>query len=324
MNSIDIASFVSIISDKLEGWIETIIAMAPNFLLAVVVIVLFGFISKFVKKQTLKLLSRTHLGYSLISLVAQVISIIVICVGVFVALGILELDKTVTSLLAGAGIIGLALGFAFQDLTANFLSGIFIAIQRPISIGDVVETNGFFGKVKSINIRSVIIDNFGGQEIEIPSKDIFQNPIMNYSKTGERRMQLNCGVEYDQDLQVAQDVAHEAISSLPFLQEGKAVEVHFDGFGDSSINFKIWYWINQDQAGPPYAGSEAIKALKKAFDNAGIGIPFPIRTLELKDRKEILEPFYKKEPALQNGNSNTNGSDHHVSGKHSNGNSHDS
>jgi len=292
MEFTDISSFVTIISDKLQTWIESIVAMAPNFLLAILVIVLFGFIAKFVKKQTLKVLSRTHLGYSLISLIGQIASIVIICIGVFIALGVLDLDKTVTSLLAGAGIIGLALGFAFQDLTANLLSGIFIAVQRPISIGDVVETNGFFGKVKSINIRSTIIDNFGGQEVEIPSKDIFQNPIMNYSKTGERRMQLNCGVGYDEDLQHAQDVAVKAISDLNFLQEGKPVELHFDGFGNSSINFKIWYWIDQEQAGPPLAESEAIKALKKAFDKEDINIPFPIRTLELKDRKEILEPFY--------------------------------
>ncbi len=287
----DINKISETILSKLETWYGQLIAGIPSFVLAVLVMLFFGFISKYFKKVTNRLVFRFSDNVSLASLSATVVSYIVILIGFFAALDILHLDKTVTSLLAGAGIIGLALGFAFQDLTSNFISGVFIAVQRPIRIGDVIETNGFFGKVKEINIRSTIIYNFAGQEIEIPSKDIFQKPILNYSKTGERRMQLNCGVTYDADLQRVQDVAVEAIGKLPFLQKDKPVELHYETFGDSSINFKIWYWIDQDQAGPPLAASEALKALKKAFDEHDITIPFPIRTLEVMDKKELLSTF---------------------------------
>ena len=276
---------------KLELWYSQIISGIPSFVLAVLVMLFFGFISKYFKKAANKFVFRLSNNDSLASLSATVVSYIVILIGFFTALDILDLNKAVTSLLAGAGIIGLALGFAFQDLTSNFISGVFIAVQRPIRIGDVIETNGYFGQVRAINIRSTIIYNFAGQEIEIPSKDIFQKPILNYSKTGERRMQLNCGVTYDADLQRVQDVAVEAIGQLPFLQKDKPVELHYETFGDSSINFKIWYWIDQNQAGPPLAASEALKALKKAFDANDITIPFPIRTLELMNRKEVLAPF---------------------------------
>ena len=291
----DIKEASDILISQLESWYTSIVAGIPNFVLAVIVVLIFGILSKKVKTLTNKLVFRFSNNDSLSSLSATVASYIVLLVGLFIGLDILNLDKAVTSLLAGAGIIGLALGFAFQDLTSNFISGIFIAVQRPIRIGDVIETNGYFGQVRAINIRSTIIYNFAGQEIEIPSKDIFQNPILNYSKTGERRMQLNCGISYSDDLQRVQDIAVAAISKLPFLQEGKPIELHYDGFGGSSIDFKIWYWIDQEKAGPPYAASEAIKAVKKAFDENDITIPFPIRTLELMDKKEILAPF-------QNGN----------------------
>jgi small conductance mechanosensitive channel len=276
---------------RLNEWYKLLVSGIPSFALAILVMLFFGFISKYFRKVTNKLVLKFSDNASLASLSATVVSYIVVLIGVFIALDILHLDKTVTSLLAGAGILGLALGFAFQDLTSNFISGVFIAVQRPIRIGDVIETNGFFGQVRAVNIRSTIIYNFAGQEIEIPSKDIFQKPILNYSTTGERRMQLNCGVTYDADLQYVQDVAVEAIKKLPFLQKDKPVELHYETFGDSSINFKIWYWIDQQQAGPPLAASEAVKALKKAFDANDITIPFPIRTLELMDRKEILAPF---------------------------------
>lgn len=277
------------ILEKLFTWYDMLIQGIPSFVLAILVVLFFGFISKYFKRAAGKIVSKISDNNSLSALSATVVSYIVNLIGVFIALDILHLDKTVTSLLAGAGILGLALGFAFQDLTSNFISGVFIAVQQPIRLGDVIETNGYIGQVRAISVRSTVLYNFAGQEIEIPSKDIFQKPIINYSKTGERRMQLNCGVTYDANLQHVQDIAVKAIEQLPFLQKGKPVELHYDAFSDSSINFKIWYWIDQIKAGPPFAASEAIKTLKKAFEDHDITIPFPIRTLELMDGKENIK-----------------------------------
>jgi len=306
----EIQEAFTLVQEKVTFWVKQAIALLPNLLVALLVIVLFIVVSRYIQKIAYRIITRTTTNTSLVELTSQVIRIVVLITGMFVALSILQLDKAVTSLLAGAGIIGLALGFAFQDLTANFLSGTFIAIQQPIRVGDVVETNGYFGKVKDINLRSTIIDNFAGQEIEIPSKDIFQKPIVNFSKSNERRMQLNCGISYKEDLQKVQDIALEAINNLPFIREGKPVELHYQTFGDSSINFLIWFWIDQAKAGPPLAMSEAIKAIKKAFDANGITIPFPIRTLELGNSQEVLKPFAhlanhfspdRQAPEMQNG-----------------------
>ncbi|GHB56674.1 mechanosensitive ion channel family protein [Persicitalea jodogahamensis] len=277
---IQITDYITLISDKLTYWYEMIVALIPNFVLAVIVVFVFSFVSRFARKAIARLMGRLSHNISLVSLVSTLSRVAILSVGLFCALSILGLDKTVTSLLAGAGVVALAVGFAFQDLTANFISGTFITLQRPIQVGDVVQTNGFMGKVKSINLRSVIIDNFAGQEIEIPSKDIFQNPITNFSKSGQRRMQVDCGIAYTDDLDRVQQLALEAVNSLEFISEFKPAELHFTEFGDSSINFLVWFWIKQDVAGPPLAKSEVIKAIKKAFDANDITIPFPIRTLE--------------------------------------------
>ena len=282
---------VHLIHQKILLWLKEAVSHVPNLLIAILVVVLFGAASGYIKKAVMRLMSRVTGNASLVNLTSSFLRLFVIAIGIFVALNILGLNQAVTSLLAGAGVIGLVLGFAFQDLTANFLSGAFIAIQQPIRVGDVVETNGYFGMVKAINIRSTIIDNFGGQEIEIPSRDIFQKPIVNFSKSNERRMQLNCGVSYDDDLQKAQDVAMAAIKSLPFLQPGKPVEFHYQNFSDRSITFLMWFWIDQVQAGPPQAMSDAIKAIKKAFGENGIVIPFPIQTLEITHSEDIQKPL---------------------------------
>lgn len=233
----NISEAIHLIHLKILLWLKEAVSHVPNLLIAILVVILFGAASGYIKKAVVRLMSRVTGNTSLVNLTSSFLRLFVIAIGIFVALNILGLNQAVTSLLAGAGIIGLALGFAFQDLTANFLSGAFIAIQQPIRVGDVVETNGYFGMVKAINIRSTIIGNFGGQEIEIPSRDIFQKPIVNFSKSNERRMQLNCGVSYDDDLQKAQEVAMAAIQSLPFLQPGKPVEFHYQNFSDRSVTF---------------------------------------------------------------------------------------
>jgi small conductance mechanosensitive channel len=285
----DLNEAALLIEKKLHTWARHLVALLPNFLLAIVAILFFGILARYLSRLAVRLLSRATDNVSFVNLTGSVLRIAITVVGLFVALDILELEKAVSSLLAGAGIIGLALGFAFQDLTANFLSGTYIAIKQPIRVGDVVETNGYFGQIREINLRSTIIDNFSGQYIEIPSKDIFQKPIINFSKSNARRMQLNCGVSYRDDLQKAQDLALQAIQSLPFLQEGKPVEFHYQAFGDNSITFLIWFWIDQAKAGPPLAMSEAIKAVKKIFEVNKVTIPFPIRTLELTNNEEVFK-----------------------------------
>ena len=277
---IQITDYLTLISDKLATWYEMIVRLVPNFILAVIMVVVFSFLSRIARKTIARIMGKLSHNISLVSLVSTLTRVAIMAIGLFCALSILGLDKTVTSLLAGAGVIALAIGFAFQDLTANFISGTFITLQRPIQVGDVVETNGFTGKVKSINLRSVIMENFSGQEIEIPSKDIFQKPITNFSKSGQRRIQVDCGIAYTDDLDKVQRLALEAVNSHEFISDFKPAELHFTEFGDSSINFLIWFWLKQEVAGPPLAKSEVIKAIKKTFDANDITIPFPIRTLE--------------------------------------------
>lgn len=280
--------FSALIFGKIKLWLQLLVSLLPNALLAIVVFALFIVAGRYLKKFSRQVIARFTNNVSLAGLGGSIIAAAVVIIGFFVALSILQLDKALTSLLAGAGIVGLALGFAFQDLTANFISGVFIAAQQPIRVDDVIETNGYFGKVMAVNLRSIIIDDFSGAEIEIPSKDVFQKPIKNFTKSGTRRMQIDCGIAYGSDLQNVQNVAVEAIRKLDFVVEDKPVDLHFKTFADSSINFMLWYWIDAAKAGPPLATSEAIKAIKKAFDENAITIPFPIRTLELSDKGSKL------------------------------------
>lgn len=266
---------------KLETWVNTAIEMLPNFALALLVLIVFYVVGKMLRKFVRSLLERATTNKTVIDLAETVMSVLIIGIGVFFALSILNLDGTVTSLLAGAGIIGLALGFAFQDIAANFISGLLLSLRHPFGIGDIIQSNDYYGTVQKLNLRNTIIKTPQGQIVYIPNKVVYENPFTNYTKNYERRIDLECGISYGDDLEKVKRVATEAIQSIEKRDQNRDVEFYFKEFGGSSINFVVRFWVdfrtNPDFWAPQ---SEAIMRLKKAFDESDIMIPFPIRTLD--------------------------------------------
>ena len=267
--------------DKLITWFKLLVASLPNFILAILVLTIFYFIAKGVRSLISKLLSKWVDNKNLIELASQITFTVIFLVGVFFALGVLNLDKTVTSLLAGAGVIGLALSFAFQDLATNFVSGVFITVQKPLRVGDLVETNDYKGIVRKIGLRAVDIEDFDGRYIIIPSKEVFQNALVNYNQTHYRRINLSVGVSYGDNMKEVRKLLYDTVKGVKEVSKNRDVRIDFDGFGDSSINFVARFFIDQtDEPSFKKAETEVATAVKEAFDANDIMIPFPIRTLD--------------------------------------------
>ncbi len=277
----DINEAYKIVKEKLSSWLTDLIALLPNILLATLVFVLGLFLAKRIKRIAVSMIHRISKNITLNSLFGSIIHIFLIGITLFTVLTILQLDKAVTSILAGAGIIGLALAFAFQDIAANFISGIFISFRKPIKIGDVVKLNNYMGKVQHINLRDTTILTFQGQMVIIPNKDVFQSPIENYSLLGRRRLDLIVGVSYGDDLEKVKSVTMAAVKSIENLSDKDETSMFFQEFGDSSINFVIRLWVNSPEQ-PIYlkVGNDAVMNIKKAYNENDITIPFPIRTLD--------------------------------------------
>lgn len=272
---------ISSLIEKLYGWMEKVVLLLPNLVVAVVVVVIFLLFSRLVEKITSRILARVSSNQQINNLLSSLVRIGIVLAGLFTALGILQLDKTVTSLLAGVGILGLALGFAFQDLAANFMSGIIMSIIRPFKIGDVIRTNDFLGVIQAISLRSTSLKTFDGQSVLLPNKDVFGNPLINYSEDPKRRVDLRVGVSYGDNLELAREVAIEAVEAIPERIKEREVELFYSEFADSSITFEIRFWVPyHKQADYLAARSEAITRIKKAFDENRITIPFPIRTVD--------------------------------------------
>jgi small conductance mechanosensitive channel len=175
----------------------------------------------------------------------------------------------------------LALAFAFQDMAANFLSGVMISLRKPFVPGDIVETHDFFGTIELVDMRNTTLRTPDGQRVLIPNRHVFENPIRNYTAFNRRRIDLEVGVSYGDDLEAVERVTLEAVGGVSARDPNKEIDFFFTGFGDSSINLVVRFWIDyhkqRDYLG---ARSEAIMKIKKAYDEADITIPFPIRTLD--------------------------------------------
>jgi small conductance mechanosensitive channel len=276
-----VAAPVQTILQKLEGWLDSFIDLIPNMAVTLLLIVIFLVLARFGSKLFKKLFSKTSNNEALEHLFSTVIYVAILSLGLFIMLGVLGLDRALTSILAGIGVIGLALGFAFQDIAANFLSGIILAFRRPFKKGDIIETKDIMGEVTKTNLRDTVIETFHGQEVYIPNKDFLQHAFYNYSALEKRRIDITVGVSYADDLEKIEDVVLSAIKNLDGIIDKDNIVFDYSEFDSSSINFNIRFWIKYPGE-PNYfiMKSKAIKAIKSAFHEEDITIPFPIRTLD--------------------------------------------
>jgi small conductance mechanosensitive channel len=270
-----------LISHKLTGWGNALVSLLPNIVLALILLYVFYRLSLVAQKFLRSFLANLMGNAMIASILATCAFYVINFEGIYFALDTLHLDQTVTQLLAGAGILGLALSFAFQSIATNIISGVIIAAQRPFKIGDLVETNGHMGKVSEIGLRVVTLTTFDGTHVLIPSKEIIENPLKNYDSSSKRRVKITVGVSYGEQLEKVKEVSIRAVAGLPCVATGSEVLLFYHEFADSAIVFDLHFWIqSNDQVQYLTAKSDAIMAIKGAYQAHGITIPFPIRTLD--------------------------------------------
>lgn len=300
----EINDTVELLLNKLEGWGNQAVLLLPNLLVALLILIATFYIAGFIRNWLEKFIRRFSHSASLNNLILTLLYIAMIGIGFFLSLNVLGLDKVVVSLLAGVGILGLALGFAFQDIAANFISGVIIAVQKPFRVGDMIETNDYQGTIERITLRTIDIRQVTGELVWLPNKMVFENPVTNFSVRGTRRIDLEVGVSYGEDLERVQQVVIEALEEVKNRIKTRDIEVMYDAFGDSSINFKARFWITYTrQLDYVSAKSDAIIRIKKAFDANDIMIPFPIRTLDfgIKGGEKLSEELQSITASIKNG-----------------------
>ncbi|WP_437369102.1 mechanosensitive ion channel family protein [Maribacter litoralis] len=282
---------VSNLWDKLDGWLESIILKLPNFAMAILVMFLFYFLARGIRKLLKRTILRKISQVSIQEIIAKVVFVSIILIGFFIALGVLDLDKVLTSILAGAGVVGLAIGLALQGTLSNTFGGLILSFMPQLKINDFITADGVSGFVTEISLRNIIIKKPDNNVVVIPNSKFIDSSFTNYSLNNRNRIFVNCGVGYESDLQMVEDLTVKVIADNFKQNDGEDVEFFFTEFGDSSINFMVRFWadcvnVKQEHA----ARHKAIKIIKKHFDERDINIPFPIRTLDFaKNNLQIVK-----------------------------------
>ncbi|MCL1067519.1 mechanosensitive ion channel family protein [Shewanella olleyana] len=279
--SFSLQKFWNLIEGKLEDWLVEAIKLIPNLIVAFITLLVFIFIANIGGKIFKNLSNKVVDSQEVINLLASIIKVTITTIGFFVALDFVGLQGTVTSLLAGAGILGLAIGFAFQDMTENLISGITMSVRKPFKIGDIISSNDVMGRIVKINLRNTLVETFSGQHVMIPNKMVFRSILTNYSRKGLRRIEIPVGISYGDCPKTAAQVITDAINQKPYVANTEKTAVHASSFADSSVNLLVWFWID-------YPGhfdymdvkNDGIITIKETLADAGIMIPFPIRTLD--------------------------------------------
>ncbi len=257
---------------------DTILVAAINFLprlgAAALILLVAHLLSKWLTKLLRNRMEHGERDPELIVLLEMITRLGIFALGISLALEQIAPGRF-TSLIAGLGVGGIAIGFGLQDIIKNFISGILILLQQPFEIGDSIEVSGFGGTVLNISVRSTELKTWDGRIVIIPNGDVYASSVVNFSKSVHRRVSLTVGVGNNSDLDKVARITHEVIAGLPGVLKDPPPSVTFRNFGESSIDFTLLYWTDTMEVGINNAQDAAIKALKEAFDREGVDLPYP-------------------------------------------------
>lgn len=277
----DYINIFEVFTKKLTNWINELIEKTPNIIIATVLFILGFYLSGVVKKLVVKLLEKRKVKLSARMMIGNIISIITVSAFLMFALNVLSLDNMLKTVLAGAGVAGLAIGLALQGTLSNTFSGVALSFVKDLSIGDTIDSNGYTGVIQDINLRVVKLKTPDGNLVMIPNRAIIENPLKNYSRNPITIVAVNCGIEYGANLEDVQMIVVDAVASHDNNLRKEDIIFFYKEFGDSSINFEVRFPMpSKNLVETAVAKSKAIVAIKKSLDQHNISIPFPIRTLD--------------------------------------------
>ncbi len=278
----------SVFKDSLASLKEAFYENAPDLflrlLIFIAVLFIFRLLSRITKRVVRAASERSSLDLSelLKNILVSTSGGIVMTVGVLMALS--QVGISLAPMLAGLGVAGFIIGFALQDTLGNFAAGSMILIYRPFDVDDFVEVTGASGLVKKMNLVSTTIVTFDNQTLVVPNSKIWGDVIKNVTAQTERRIDLEFGIGYDDDIELAERVLTDIVSAHEKTLKQPEPLIHLHTLGDSSVNFIVRPWVKTEDYWDVYW--DLMREVKLRFDREGISIPYPQRDVHLYSAKE--------------------------------------
>lgn len=263
------------------------VKILPGLLTALILILLTRYAAQFIRQLATQVGKRTIRSKSLQLLLSKTCYITVWVVGVLIACVAAFPGLRLGDIIATLGLGSVAIGFAFQDIFKNFLAGILLLLQEPFRIQDQVIIGDYEGTVERIDIRTTKIRTYTGEQVLLPNATVFTSAVQVRTAFNSRRTDLAVGVDYNTPLSDAAEILQRTIQEVEGVLGNPNPEVDLVSFGDSSIDFIVRYWTLPQQKEVRQTQTKAIVAIKKAFDQADINIPYPIRTLYFYDQEKF-------------------------------------
>ena len=251
----------------------------PFFVLGVIVLLIAWSLSSLARRLLRQLLHSRVKSRLLREVAARTLSLLVFLLGLYFVLRISGLTRLAASVIGGTGIVGLVLGIAFRDITENFLASLFLSLQQPFRVGDLVEVTETTGYVQRLTSRTTVLMTLDGTQVQVPNSVVFKNSIRNYTSNPKRREDFVIGIGYDDDIPNAQEVALQVLADHPAVLADPEPWVLVDKLGASTVNLRVYFWIDGSQHSWLKVRSSVIRLLKLALQRAGVSMPDEAREL---------------------------------------------
>lgn len=267
--------------EKLESYLseasDLVIAYGGKIALAVITLIVGMAVIKWISKRIRKILEKREVDPSLTPFLVSITRSFLTVALVIAIAGMVGIEMT--SFVAILGAAGLAVGLALQGSLANFAGGVLILLLKPFKVDDFIEGAGHSGTVREIQIFYTYLTTVSGQEIVIPNAQLSNDSVINYSFHETRRLDMTFGIGYKDDIDKAKEILHEIAAKEERFVEDQGVTIFVEALADSSVNIHLRAWAKNADYWDIY--NNLNEKVKKAFDAAGVGIPFPQMDLHL-------------------------------------------
>jgi small-conductance mechanosensitive channel len=256
--------------------VPALVSAATTVVLFVVVFAVIYLLGRYFLTRTLRrALRRREFDETLVGLAVSTAGVVVGVVAVALAATVAGFGVVLAAFATLAGALALAVGFATQDLIANFVAGVFIIQDEPFTVGDWIEWDGNSGVVREVGLRVTKLDTFDNQLVTVPNSDLVNAAVINNVANEQRRVSVGFGIGYDDDIEQARDAIIDEGSRIEDVLEDPAPTAPVTELGDSAVVLQGRVWIDPEASS--YGGVRArfVQGVKQRFDAEGIDMPYP-------------------------------------------------
>ena len=283
--TLDVQDNVSTVYQSLKAQSKNLVKALPLLLVGILLFALVTWFGSWLSNRK-KMWQRLTPNPFVAELLAQTVKVIFIVFGLILALSLIGAETILGTLLGGAGVIGIAVGFAVKDTIENYIASLMLSIRQPFRARDHILINKQEGIVVRLTSRATILMTLDGNQLRIPNAEVFKATILNYTKNPERRFTFELGVDANDDPLAAIKVGIDAICQLGFALDKPKVTAVIKEVGDSNIILQFQVWVNQLEADFYKARSIAIRETKHALEDEGFSLPEPIYQLRFNHKLE--------------------------------------